>query len=265
MGYFDRGASAPAVPVPCDLRLWDNGLGRFTLAWRRPIGRCDGYVVLGGEHPDVLAEVARVAATAACWPVAADGGLWLAVACLRGEAVGEPSAPIAFSGSAPRDSGWPLPARQDARDTGEAAPSVATSGPSGPPQLDPNIGLSCSCCAKPNPLATDDGALACPQTGEQYALLATGALVRVAELPFGLCRCCESRQPLIRSGATIVCIGRPGQAYRAEGTRYLPLPPELSPAALLADADAIDAALRANSALLGVNGVFVQAGHWSER
>lgn len=237
MGLFDQGRVAPAIPVPAEPRLWDDGCGRLTLAWRRPIGRHEGYLVLRGERPDALAEVARVSPAAACWPVAPEGGPWLAVACLRGGAAGEPSATVALPGHAP----------------GPAEPAPAPP-PDAQPQP-PDPGRCCACCPEPQALIADDGALACPATGERYAALATGELARAAALPFGLCRCCEARQPLIRSGDAIVCLGRPEQRYARSGAGYLPLP--AGAPAPLADAAAIDAALRANSALLGPSGVFV--------
>lgn len=242
MGYFDRGGAAPAIPVPGEPRLWDDSCGRLTLAWRRPIGRHEGYVVLRGDHPDALAEVARVSPAAACWPVTPTGGPWLAVACLRGGAMGEPCAPIALPGAvAPPDDTARRPVAFQ-----PTAEREATLTPAAP----------CACCPEPRLLVADDGALACPATGELYAVLATGDLARAAALPFGLCRCCEARQPLIRSGDAVVCLGRPEQRYAPQGGHYTPVPPDAAPEAL-PDVDAIDAALRANSALLGVNGVFV--------
>lgn len=248
MGYFDRPAQAPAIPIPAGAQLWDAG-GAHTLSWRRPLGGCDGYVVLRGATPAELSEVARLPGSATRWAVAPEGGPWLAVACTRGGAIGEPGAPLRLDqGSGP-------------------APAPAPPEPAAPPVTSeqPTSGL-CQCCAPPLPLRPGEGALACPHTGELYAVLATGALARAAELPFGLCGCCEARQPLVRCGEAIVCLARPEQAYARQGGGYVACSTSQAPGPV-ADADAIDAALRANSALLGVNGVFVHEGAdpWSWR
>jgi len=254
VGYFDRTPVAPAIPAPSSLQLWNDGRGGLILAWRRPLGGCDGYVLLCGATPETLAELTRLPASATRWPVPAAADPWFAVACLRGTSVGEPSAAVSSAdsgrwtvdGTGPHRRSSPVVRLELAPDDLQAVPV-------------------CACCAPPRPLAPDDGALACPATGELYAALATGALARTAELPFGLCRCCEARQPLMRSDAAIVCMARPEQRYSADGGRYTPLPPASAAPAPLVDPDAIDAALRANSALLGRNGVFVHETQRSDR
>ncbi|NTU78563.1 MAG: hypothetical protein HGA45_04030 [Chloroflexales bacterium] len=243
MGYFDRAGAPPAIPVPAGAQLWDDE-GAPTLAWRRPLGGCDGYAVLRGDSPEALAEVARLPAAATRWPVPAAGGPWLAVACLRAGIVGASGAPVRVAACAQPDC---EAERTPVEDLPAPQPVAASE-------------HACQCCTPPRPLAPDDGALACPHTGELYAAMATGGLARAAALPFGLCRCCEVRQPLIRCGDEVTCLARPEQAYIRQGSVFVPRPPGEERVALT-DANLIDAALRANSALLGVNGVFVGGGN----
>ncbi len=240
VGYFDRNGTPPAIPVPSGARLWANG-GALSLAWRRPLGGCDGYVVLAGNTPAALAEVARLAAATTCWPVPAGLGPWLAVACLRGAMRGEPGALVWVANDTVQPE---IVAAESADDL--IAPQPAT-----------DAALVCQCCAPPRCLVPGDGTLVCPHTGELYAALATGGLARAVALPFGLCRCCEAKQPLIRCGDKVVCLAQPDQTYVRQGNIYVPGSPNAEPVALT-DGEAIDAALRANSALLGRHGMFVR-------
>ena len=236
MGYFDHNGTPPAIPVPSGARLWANG-SALSLAWRRPLGGCDGYVVLAGSTPAALAEVARLAAATTCWPVPAGLGPWLAVACLRGAVCGEAGAPV-----------WVAPETEAAT---ESADDLVT------PQPTTDADLVCQCCAPPRCLVPGDGTLVCPHTGELYAALATGGLARAVALPFGLCRCCEAKQPLIRCGDKVVCLAQPDRTYVRQGNIYGPGSQNVEPVALT-DGEAIDAALRANSALVGRHGMFVR-------
>lgn len=251
MNYFRATTSltAPDLPVPQDLQLWADGAGGQTLTWRRATGGCDGYVVLRGDSASALVEVARVPERAQTgrlrhWRVPAEGGRLLAVACYRGETVGAASAPLCSA--APPEA--PATGTASTPPVSPRTAQLARSIPAEP---------ACQCCDPPQPLVIADAALVCVFSGEPHLLLATGEALRIAELPYGVCGCCDPPQPLLRSGDTIVCYGRPDQEYRRVGSRYVPRPTTAT-AAPLADADAIDAALRANSALLGVNGVFVR-------
>ncbi len=252
MGYFDRAAEAPPIPTPAGAQIWGEGAER-TLTWRRPLGPCDGFLVLRGATPEALAEVARLPSTATRWPVPASGGPWLAVACLRGDAIGESGAPLRLGGEREGPPERPAEAGRPTTPERERPPEREA--------IEATMGATawCGCCAPARPLAPGDGALLCPVTGELYAVLATGALARAAELPFGLCRCCEVRQPLIRCAGAVVCLARPEQAYRRVGGHYVAVEAAAEHVPLV-DAAAIDAALRANTALLGVNGVFVSQG-----
>jgi hypothetical protein len=251
MGYFNHTATppAPSLPIVQGLRLWDDGVGGLSLSWDRPLARYDGFIVLAGPAPDALSEVARLHGGRKAplrWPLAPGSGPYFALACLCGEAIGEPSLIVT-------DCRLQIPdPRSQPDDTG------ADTRPEAEDYRLSAIGYQlCVCCSPPQPLAAGDGMLNCPISGEGYVLLASGEQLRAAELPYGLCRCCEARQPLIRCGEAIVCYANPAQAYHPVGGRYEPLRPQ-APSEALADAGAIDAALRANSALLGPNGIFVR-------
>ncbi len=270
MGYFDRTGMPPAIPVPVGVRLWETE-ATPTLVWRRPLASCDGYVVLGGATPESLAELARLPASATRWPVPTTGDPWLAVACVRGGVLGELCVPVLVANLMQPEAAQALGSvggnapqvfHHEAHEAHEGRIASAPYPASTIAQADGDAhqaGLCCQCCTPPRVLTPADGTLACPHTGELYAAMATGGLARATELPFGLCRCCEARQPLMRCGETVVCLAQPDQVYIRAGGVYLPRPPDEAQI-ILTDAAAIDAALRANSALLGVNGVFVVEG-----
>jgi hypothetical protein len=254
MGYFDKTISLPMppLPVPQRLRLWDAGGGALVLAWERPLGQYDGFLILGGPAPDALAPVERLSGghkAALHWAVRPDTGPCYAVACWRGDAVGEASASVGEW-----ESGRVGDSRFEMRDTAYPTEQARLDNLQSPNLLIP--AHLCFCCTSVHALIPGDGALVCPFTGELYAVLNTGELLRATTLPYGLCRCCETRQPLIRCGEELVCYANPTQAYQLVGTHYEPVASGQHTA--LADAEAIDAALRANSALLGTNGLFIR-------
>lgn len=258
MGYFDTPLNPPDLPVPQDLQLWDDGTGSYTLTWRSVLGVCDGYVIFAGVTPMALSEVARVPnlarqrGTLRHWPVPPGLGRWLAVACYRGASVGVVS--VATPMGEEPDTVTPPEVVVSA--THAAEEPLLPVAPAPPADALPPDTPLCECCAPPQALLPQEGRLCCALTGEAYVALATGEFLRVAELPYGLCSCCDPAQPLIRCAGAIVCLARADQEYVRVAGSYVPR--QSTPAASpLADAEAIDAALRANSALLGLNGLFV--------
>lgn len=235
MGYFADILRAPELPTTTGVRLWPNDDGSFTLVWQRPLGSIEGFAVLCGAEPAALHEVARLAANVLHWQVPASTTGYLAVACVRRKSVGPPGACVLLN--MPKAEAT-LPRPQLAVESDE--PAHAPFG-------------SCVCCTPERILVPSNGTLICPQTAAAHVLLGSGAALLVADLPFGLCVCCDPAQPLIRSGEQVVCYARPEQTYTRQGEQWRPSAPTSS---VQADADAIDAALRANSALIGLNGVF---------
>jgi hypothetical protein len=112
----------------------------------------------------------------------------------------------------------------------------------------------CGCCAAPRPLARGEPGPICPASGRAHLLLPSGASVLVDTLPHGVCSCCSPPMPLIAEGDTLACLARPDQRYRREGQRLIALAP--APAGSAAALEAIDIALRRNSARLTTNGLF---------
>jgi hypothetical protein len=113
----------------------------------------------------------------------------------------------------------------------------------------------CGCCAPPRPLARGERGLICPASRQAHLLLPSGASILTDALPHGVCGCCAPPMPLIAQDDALVCLARPDQRYRREGDQLIPLAPvpAIGAAATL---EAIDAALRRNSARLTTNGLF---------
>jgi hypothetical protein len=112
----------------------------------------------------------------------------------------------------------------------------------------------CGCCAPPRPLVRGEPELICPASGRAHLLLPSGASVLVDTLPHGVCGCCVPPMPLIAEGDALACLVRPDRRYRREGQRLIALAP--APAGSAATLQAIDAALRRNSARLTTNGLY---------
>jgi hypothetical protein len=112
----------------------------------------------------------------------------------------------------------------------------------------------CGCCAPPRPLVRGEPGPVCPASGREHLLLPGGASVLADTLPHGVCGCCAPPMPLIAQGETLACLARPDRRYRREGQRLIALAP--APVAGAAPLQAIDAALRRNSARLTTNGLF---------
>ncbi len=112
----------------------------------------------------------------------------------------------------------------------------------------------CGCCAPPRPLVRGERGPICPASIREHLLLPSGASVLVDTLPHGVCHCCAPPMPLIAEGDALACLARPNRRYQREGQRLIALAP--APAAKAATLEAIDAALRGNSARLTTNGLF---------
>jgi hypothetical protein len=116
-----------------------------------------------------------------------------------------------------------------------------------------------------------DGGTACVYCGCGVAITPDGRALALDRLLYGACACCVPCRPLIRQGAALVCPARPERRYGlpmalGEGcsdptlaptpNRQPPTPvPEPAPEF---DWQAIDTALRDNSARLGRHGLFVR-------
>jgi hypothetical protein len=112
----------------------------------------------------------------------------------------------------------------------------------------------CACCAPPRPLVRGDPGPVCPASARAHLLLPGGTSVLADALPHGVCACCAPPMPLIAEGDALACLARPDRRYRREGQQLIALAP--APAAGAATLEAIDAALRRNSARLTANGLF---------
>jgi hypothetical protein len=112
----------------------------------------------------------------------------------------------------------------------------------------------CACCAPPRPLVRGAPGPVCPASGRAHLLLPGGASVLADALPHGVCACCAPPMPLVAQGDALACLARPDRRYRREGQTLIALAP--APAAGAAALEAIDAALRCNSARLTTNGLF---------
>jgi hypothetical protein len=108
----------------------------------------------------------------------------------------------------------------------------------------------CGCCERPQPLVRADGGAACPRSGSCYLLLPEGPRLATDAAPNGLCPCCMPPEPLIWRDGALSCRARPANRFQRVDGRLIPA---TDPAATLA---AIDAALRRNSALVTMNGLF---------
>lgn len=129
-------------------------------------------------------------------------------------------------------------------------------------QVETRVVLRCpqpNCGAALRLNATGD--LQCGYCGALTALGADNTPLALDTLLYGACSCCSPKRPLLRDGDALICLGRPA------GLRY-PLPNTQGPRAnsVRQDTtaptpelswDAIDRALRDNSATLGVHGLFI--------
>ena len=112
----------------------------------------------------------------------------------------------------------------------------------------------CRCCQPPLPLV--HGAqteILCPSSARAHLLLPGGASVLLDALPHGVCPCCQPAMPLVADGDALACLAHPERQYRREGDRLIPVPSAPDASATL---QAIDTALRRNSARLTTNGLF---------
>lgn len=111
----------------------------------------------------------------------------------------------------------------------------------------------CACCQPAQALVRAEGGAVCPRSAQEYLLLPGGPIPRAQAAPEGLCACCAPAAALVRQGGDLVCSARPAQRYELQGDMAVPVAQSAGAAATLA---AIDAALRKNSARVGVNGLF---------
>ena len=115
---------------------------------------------------------------------------------------------------------------------------------------------ACSCCDPRVPLVAAECGAICPQSHTEYLVLPEGIRPRHIAAPLGICRCCLPPQPLMAVEGELVCRAKPHQHYTAAGEPMVWKGKDLLPDQAAVTA-AIDAALNANTAQLGVYGLFV--------
>ncbi|MEM7034426.1 MAG: hypothetical protein AAF629_33100 [Chloroflexota bacterium] len=115
----------------------------------------------------------------------------------------------------------------------------------------------CQCCSdQRQALQMGEQGPVCPVTGEQYLILPNGTAPRQEAAPDGLCHCCVPAMPLQKVDDYWVCQSRPTHHYQHQsGEMILITAPtaSFSPEERL---QAIDDALRRNTARLTTNGLF---------
>ncbi|HEX5688838.1 MAG TPA: hypothetical protein VFX76_02500 [Roseiflexaceae bacterium] len=112
----------------------------------------------------------------------------------------------------------------------------------------------CRCCRPPTPLVHGAlGEILCPRSGRAHLLLPGGASALLDALPHGVCPCCQPAMPLVAQGDQLACLAHPERRYERNGERLVPITTAPDATATL---QAIDTALRRNSARLTTNGLF---------
>jgi hypothetical protein len=112
----------------------------------------------------------------------------------------------------------------------------------------------CRCCHPPAPLTHGaPGEVICPRSGRAHLLLPGGTNTLLDTLLYGLCPCCKPPMPLVADGDALACLAHPERRYRREGERLVLL---ISSPGAAETLEAIDTALRHNSARLTINGLF---------
>jgi hypothetical protein len=111
----------------------------------------------------------------------------------------------------------------------------------------------CSCCELPVALVRAPAGAQCPASGLEYLVLPGGSRLLREAAPSGLCLCCQPPAPLGADEQGLFGQAQPHQRYRRNGSGVAVVEPVASAAATL---DAIDAALRKNTAHVMVHGLF---------
>src|SRR5436853_3247811 len=111
----------------------------------------------------------------------------------------------------------------------------------------------CRCCRAPRALVRGERGAVCPASGSAHLLLPDGTTILADTAPQGVCQCCAPPAPLVWRDQALVCSARPDNHYRRAGEQLVLIP--TTPAAT-ETLEAIDAALRQNSARLTVHGLF---------
>jgi hypothetical protein len=114
----------------------------------------------------------------------------------------------------------------------------------------------CTCCRPPQALVPGEWGAVCPASGRDYLLTASGPRARSEASPYGLCQCCQPPMPLLAQDDTLVCQAKPYHQYERRGKQVVLISPGPTPGSQTEILDAIDDALRRNSAQLTVNGLF---------
>lgn len=91
----------------------------------------------------------------------------------------------------------------------------------------------------------------CPVSGEGYVRAQNGRVLRIRDLPFGICSCCgREAQPLERVENNRVICPRSGREHTLREGRY-----QLSGSASTGDVDAVNRALLAGTLSLTQSGL----------
>lgn len=112
----------------------------------------------------------------------------------------------------------------------------------------------CTCCTPPQALLRSNQNAICPISSEVYLLLPDGPALLAEAAPHGLCQCCQPAIPLVVQNNQLVCGAKPFNQYEKHGEQITRL--STTPASPSDVLDAIDEALRRNTAQLTVNGLF---------
>ncbi|MGD9100197.1 MAG: hypothetical protein PVF45_06920 [Anaerolineae bacterium] len=114
----------------------------------------------------------------------------------------------------------------------------------------------CACCQSPRPLVKSEQGAVCPVSGRAYLLLPDGTTLYADAAPHGVCLCCVPPMPLAWQDGSLVCQAKPANRYRRAGDQVSLIPRAKTTAPTSETLEAIDAALRRNSARVTVYGLF---------
>lgn len=262
MSYFAAQTGRRPLAAPHPLELWPDGAG-WTVVWPAPPLGVTGMLLRRGEG-EPLPEVARLVAAKRRWSFPREGGQTLALAWLRGDEIG----PVATLELPAEKQSIPSAARcplcKGALEPVEGL--VFCRGSCGTRWLEESPGHlvdvaalpfgPCVCCVAPRALVRAEAGPLCPTSGRLHILLPSGKSILADSVEHGLCLCCHPALPLVAAGEGLHCPAKPNNHYQrtAQGVQLLP---PASPATSKELADAIDEALRRNSAQVGLHGLFV--------
>ncbi len=114
----------------------------------------------------------------------------------------------------------------------------------------------CACCERPQALVQGERGAVCPGSGQDYLLLPDGETLPATAAPHGVCQCCVPPLPLLWWEEHLVCQAKPNNCYQRVGSQVSLVSTAQTNAPTAETLQAIDAALRRNSARVTVYGLF---------